>query len=64
MEEIPFPDALTPAEEIAVEYADLLERMVDLNKRLIAELAQYRVMDAEERELEKLSEKMGVICRK
>lgn len=57
--ETPFPDTLTTAEEIAAEYADILERSVNLNKRLITELAQYRRMDEEEKDVEALLEKMG-----
>lgn len=56
---IPFPDVLTPAEEIAVEYADIMERLVGLNKRLIEELAQYRRMDEEEKELAALLLRLG-----
>ena len=56
---IPFPDVLTPAEEIAVEYADIMERLVGLNKRLIGELAQYRRMDEEEKELAALLLRLG-----
>ena len=52
-------DTLTTAEEIAVEYADVMERLVSLNKRLIDELAQYRRMDAEEKEVEMLLARMG-----
>lgn len=47
----PFP--LTTAEEIAVEYSDILDRVIDLNKKLISELAQYRRMDEEEQILER-----------
>ena len=52
-------DTPTPAEEMAVEYADIMERMISLNKRLITELAQYRQMDAEEKELEALVKRTG-----
>ena len=55
----PFPDVLTSAEEIAVEYADIMERLVGLNKRLIGELAQYRRMDEEEKELAALLTRLG-----
>ena len=58
-QEMPFPDALTSAEEIAVEQADIMDRMVDLIKRLTSELAQYRRMDEEERELEALLIRTG-----
>lgn len=53
------PDQLTVPEEIAVEYADIMQRLIDLNKRVISELAQYRRMDEEEKELEALIIKMG-----
>ena len=53
------PDQLTVPEEIAVEYADVMQRLIDLNKRVISELAQYRRMDEEEKELEALLIKMG-----
>lgn len=52
-------DTLTTAEEIAVEYADALDLMIRLNKRVISELAQYRRMDAEEKELQALADKIG-----
>ena len=51
--------ALTPAEQIAVDYADIVEQLVKLNKSLISELAQYRIMDEEERELQELIERTG-----
>ena len=56
---LPSSDALTIPEEIAVEYADVMVRLVDLNKRVIKELAQYRLMDEEEKELEALLARMG-----
>lgn len=46
-------------ESIAVDQADIMERLVKMNRRLIEELAQYRVMDEEERELQGLLVKMG-----
>ena len=46
-------------EKIAVDQAELIERLVKMNKTLISELAQYRVMDAEEKELENLLIKLG-----
>ncbi len=58
-QQLPTPDALTISEEIAVEYADILERIVSLNKRLIGELAQYRRMDEEEKEVAALLAKLG-----
>ena len=58
-ERLPFPDQLNVPEEIAVEYADIMQRLIDLNKRVISELAQYRRMDEEEKELETLLIKMG-----
>ena len=45
--------------QIAVDYADIMEQLVKLNKLLISELAQYRVMDEEEKELEELVKRMG-----
>lgn len=59
MEEKQTPDQLTVPEEIAVEYADIIGRLVNLNKRVISKLAQYRRMDEEERELEALIVKIG-----
>ena len=58
-EQMPFPDELKPAEEIAVELSDIMYRMVDLLKRIISELAQYRAVDKEEKEAAELFEKMG-----
>lgn len=52
-------DFLRTSEEIAVEYADALDLMIRLNKRVISELAQYRRMDAEEKELQALADKIG-----
>lgn len=52
-------ELLTPAEEIAVELSDIMYRMVDLLKRIISELAQYRAVDKEEKEAAELLEKMG-----
>ena len=46
-------------ERIAVDQAELIERLVKMNKTLISELAQYRVMDAEEKELENLLMRLG-----
>jgi hypothetical protein len=46
-------------EKIAVDQAELIERLVKMNKTLISELAQYRVMDAEEKELENLLMRLG-----
>lgn len=46
-------------EKIAVYQAELIERLVKMNKTLISELAQYRVMDAEEKELENLLMRLG-----
>ena len=58
-EQIPSSDKLTSVEEIAVEQAEIMDRQVDLIKALIAELAQYRRMDEEERQLEEFIAKMG-----
>ncbi len=52
-------DKLKTGEEIAAEYADILDRIVSLNKRLISELAQYRRMDEEEKEVAALLAKLG-----
>ena len=41
-------------EKIAVDQAELIYRLVRMNRQLIEELAQYRLMDAEEKELENL----------
>lgn len=46
-------------EKIAVDQAELIERLVKMNKTLISELAQYRVMDVEEKELENLLMRLG-----
>jgi hypothetical protein len=46
-------------EKIAVDQADIMHRLIRMNKMLIEELAQYRVMDAEEKELEILISKLG-----
>ena len=46
-------------EKIAVDQAELIERLVKMNKTLISELAQYRVMDEEEKELENLLMRLG-----
>jgi hypothetical protein len=39
-------------ETIALEQADLLNKLTEMNKKLINELAQYKAMDKEERVLE------------
>lgn len=46
-------------ENIALEQMGIIERLVAMNKTLISELAQYRVMEAEEKELENLLIKLG-----
>jgi hypothetical protein len=46
-------------ENIALEQMGIIERLVAMNKTLISELAQYRVMDAEEKELENLLMRLG-----
>ena len=42
-----------------MELSDILYRMVDLLKKLISELAQYRAVDKEEKEAAELLEKTG-----
>ena len=54
------PDKLKSAEEIAVELSDVLYLMVDLLKKLTSELAQYRVTDREEEEVQGLADKMRI----
>lgn len=39
-------------ETIALEQADLLNKLTEMNKKLINELAQYKAIDKEERVLE------------
>lgn len=46
-------------ETIAVDQAELICRLIKMNKILIEELAQFRVMDAEEKELEMLISRLG-----
>lgn len=46
-------------ETVALDQADIIERLVRMNKELLAELSQHRRIDAEERELETLVQKMG-----
>lgn len=46
-------------ETVALDQADIIERLVRMNKELLAELSQHRRIDAEERELEALVQKMG-----
>ena len=46
-------------EKVAVDQADMMSRMVRMMKDLISELAQYRVMDEEERQLEDFINRMG-----
>lgn len=46
-------------EKIAVDQAELIYRLVRMNRQLIEELAQYRLMDAEEKELENLLMRLG-----
>ena len=46
-------------EKIAVDQAELIYRLVRMNRQLIEELAQYRLMDAEEKELENLISRLG-----
>jgi hypothetical protein len=44
---------------IALEQMGIIERLVAMNKTLISELAQYRVMEAEEKELADLLRRLG-----
>lgn len=46
-------------ENIALEQMGIIERLVAMNKTLISELAQYRVMEVEEKELENLLMRLG-----
>jgi hypothetical protein len=46
-------------ENIALEQMGIIERLVAMNKTLISELAQYRVMEAEEKELADLLRRLG-----
>jgi hypothetical protein len=44
---------------IALEQMGIIERLVKMNKTLISELAQYRVMEVEEKELADLLRRLG-----
>lgn len=46
-------------ETIALEQADLLNKLAEINKKLINELAQYREIDKEERVLKDALNKLG-----
>lgn len=46
-------------ETIALEQMEIMERLVNLCKTLISELAQYRRMDEEEKLVAELLQKMG-----
>jgi hypothetical protein len=46
-------------ENIALEQMGIIERLVAMNKTLISELAQYRVMEVEEKELADLLRRLG-----
>jgi hypothetical protein len=46
-------------ENIALEQMGIIEHLVAMNKTLISELAQYRVMEAEEKELADLLRRLG-----
>jgi hypothetical protein len=46
-------------ENIALEQMGIIERLVKMNKTLISELAQYRVMEVEEKELADLLRRLG-----
>ena len=50
---------LTSVEQIAVDQADIMESMAKMIQTLITELAQYRRMDEEEKQLEALVKRMG-----
>ena len=46
-------------ETIALEQADLLNKLAEINKKLINELAQYREIDKEERVLKDALNELG-----
>jgi len=46
-------------ETVALDQADIIARLVRMNKELLAELSQHRLVDAEERELEDLVRRTG-----
>lgn len=46
-------------ETIALEQADLLNKLAEINKKLINELAQYREIDKEDRALKNALNKLG-----
>jgi len=46
-------------ETIALEQADIIERLIRMNRELIEELSQHRRIDEEEKELEDLVRRMG-----
>ena len=46
-------------EKIATDQADVIERLIKMNRSLIEELAKYCVMDAEEKELQMLIDRLG-----
>ena len=46
-------------ETIALEQADLLNKLAEINKKLINELAQYREIDKEDRVLKDTLNKLG-----
>lgn len=43
---------MSSIETIALEQADLLNKLTEMNKKLINELAQYKAVDKEEKVLE------------
>ena len=46
-------------ETVALDQAEIIEKLIKMNKNLISELAQVRVMDEEEKMLADLIERMG-----
>ena len=46
-------------ETVALTQLEVIERQTAMLRRLISELSQYRVMDAEEKELEDLLKRTG-----
>lgn len=46
-------------ETVALDQADIIERLVRMNKELLAELSQHRRIDEEERELELIIQRTG-----
>ena len=46
-------------ETIALKQSEIMDGLVELNRKLITELAQYRAMDEEEKKLQEFVEQMG-----